>query len=684
MPPMSSTRKSSSSSSIHSTEDEAALSMLGLRRAVTVDRAHSSRHNHHQQPHADAHDNQLDRVMHMTAKETDSICSHSKQSYPTLITAETTTTAKTGEGESSLQSLQQQKSCEEATATQTGTATASETIGSSLLSDSASSSNDNPEPSGGSQGHRIMFPEKLHQILANPHFSRYIHWAPHGKAWRILDRRALEIEVLPLFFKHAKSKSFMKQVNLWNFDRIKKAGPDYGFYTHELFRRDQPELCRGMIRRLAKSTAIPAVIGGAGSGSTAPTAAAIVPNVTSAKSSTPPQVVQQQQQNATTVFSSPTAASANGNYLRRVSMVSSTATHTSSNASAASIASSVGSVSSPAVYHNGVVGDSHIHAHAHASCPAPTTLTPNTVPASSVGGVVNVNHVNAIPARGAGTTGVPMVTHNATSPSSSGVPSLHHHPRASAWRHFIADQSNNCNNPPLQQQPPAVLLSSCSSSASSTAALSGCDNNNNGATNVVPPCSYNGHTGIRQLQHRATVVRCSAPHHPPPPPHRISSSTTTGSHATTYTIATLEDLKRIQELRRQEEVEIYSQLTASNHHHATACTAVTSNHHHHLNQHACTTTSNNAPIVRHTQRQSLHHHYEVLPGADVVYVNHAPHHHHHCGSISSRGRFGGVLQEYSRPSPAPVQGCPVNTSSSTCQYDYDYPLQQQRAYASEY
>ena len=86
------------------------------------------------------------------------------------------------------------------------------------------------------------FPMKLHAILSNPEFQDIISWLPHGRAWRILQHRAFEERVIPLYFRHGRYSSFARQVNGWGFRRITH-GPDYNSYYHEMFLRGLPHLC---------------------------------------------------------------------------------------------------------------------------------------------------------------------------------------------------------------------------------------------------------------------------------------------------------------------------------------------------------------------------------------------------------------------------------------------------------
>lgn len=57
------------------------------------------------------------------------------------------------------------------------------------------------------------FPSRLHEILAMPEYSEYIAWLPHGRAWKVLNRRMFEKKVIPQHFRHARYASFMRQVS---------------------------------------------------------------------------------------------------------------------------------------------------------------------------------------------------------------------------------------------------------------------------------------------------------------------------------------------------------------------------------------------------------------------------------------------------------------------------------------
>jgi HSF-type DNA-binding len=84
-------------------------------------------------------------------------------------------------------------------------------------------------------------------MLEDPTCQEYISWLPHGRAWKILKQHEFEEKVVPLFFRHAKHSSFMRQVNGWGFRRILN-GPNQNAYYHAMFIRGRPSLCIQMRR----------------------------------------------------------------------------------------------------------------------------------------------------------------------------------------------------------------------------------------------------------------------------------------------------------------------------------------------------------------------------------------------------------------------------------------------------
>uniref|UniRef100_A0A7S1FXI8 HSF-type DNA-binding domain-containing protein n=1 Tax=Corethron hystrix TaxID=216773 RepID=A0A7S1FXI8_9STRA len=93
-----------------------------------------------------------------------------------------------------------------------------------------------------------LFPMKLQKLLSEPKYEHIVSWMPHGRCWKIHQKREFELLVLPILFGHCKNNSFLRQVNGWAFKRITR-GPDKGSYYNEFFLRGLPHICRHMVRQ---------------------------------------------------------------------------------------------------------------------------------------------------------------------------------------------------------------------------------------------------------------------------------------------------------------------------------------------------------------------------------------------------------------------------------------------------
>ena len=82
-------------------------------------------------------------------------------------------------------------------------------------------------------------------------FSRIVSWQPHGRAFAVHDKDRFIGEIMPRYFKQSRFSSFLRQLNLYNFVRIKRDNGDKGGYYHELCLRGRSELC-ALIERTGK------------------------------------------------------------------------------------------------------------------------------------------------------------------------------------------------------------------------------------------------------------------------------------------------------------------------------------------------------------------------------------------------------------------------------------------------
>lgn len=134
---------------------------------------------------------------------------------------------------------------------------------SSLQQDDTNNFDDLPLPSPHSLFHRDgtrrmrggviePFPEKLHRLLLEVEAagrSDVISFVSSGRAFQIHKADKFFKDIVPLYFRQSRLSSFKRQLNLYGFELI-NTGPSRGGYFHELFIKDQPDLCRRM-RRVA-------------------------------------------------------------------------------------------------------------------------------------------------------------------------------------------------------------------------------------------------------------------------------------------------------------------------------------------------------------------------------------------------------------------------------------------------
>ncbi len=103
------------------------------------------------------------------------------------------------------------------------------------------------------------FPVKLYNMLEHiqknePELASIVSWQPHGRCFLVHKPKEFTEYILPRFFHQKKYASFQRQLNLYDFSRITRQGPDRGSYYHELFLRGRKFLCRGINRLKVKGT----------------------------------------------------------------------------------------------------------------------------------------------------------------------------------------------------------------------------------------------------------------------------------------------------------------------------------------------------------------------------------------------------------------------------------------------
>ena len=100
-----------------------------------------------------------------------------------------------------------------------------------------------------------LFPSKLHAMIndaAKKGFDEVVCWLPGGQVFKVLDPARFTEEVMPKYFNQRKYKSFLRQLNLYGFQRIHH-GPHKGGYAHEYFLQGAPALCEKIVKNAPRS-----------------------------------------------------------------------------------------------------------------------------------------------------------------------------------------------------------------------------------------------------------------------------------------------------------------------------------------------------------------------------------------------------------------------------------------------
>lgn len=68
----------------------------------------------------------------------------------------------------------------------------------------------------------VLDPRGRVAITQKNEFHDIICWSPNNREILIKDQKALEKDVLPLFFRHSKVDSFIRQLNMYGFRKVSK------------------------------------------------------------------------------------------------------------------------------------------------------------------------------------------------------------------------------------------------------------------------------------------------------------------------------------------------------------------------------------------------------------------------------------------------------------------------------
>ena len=81
---------------------------------------------------------------------------------------------------------------------------------------------------------------KLYEILNNNDYSKIIHWSQNGSYIVITNIHALSQKILPIYFNHQNYSSFVRQLNMYNFHKIRTdPSNNEQYFIHESFNKSK-------------------------------------------------------------------------------------------------------------------------------------------------------------------------------------------------------------------------------------------------------------------------------------------------------------------------------------------------------------------------------------------------------------------------------------------------------------
>ncbi|OMH84460.1 Transcription factor prr1 [Zancudomyces culisetae] len=99
------------------------------------------------------------------------------------------------------------------------------------------------------------FVKKLFRILEDDTYHSIVHWNEHGDSFIVKDQSEFSKHVLPQHFKHNNFASFVRQLNKYDFHKVKnteenkKYGSNIWEFQHHSFKHNRPDLLEKIKRK---------------------------------------------------------------------------------------------------------------------------------------------------------------------------------------------------------------------------------------------------------------------------------------------------------------------------------------------------------------------------------------------------------------------------------------------------
>ncbi|CAG9315361.1 unnamed protein product [Blepharisma stoltei] len=92
------------------------------------------------------------------------------------------------------------------------------------------------------------FLQKTFDMLNNEENADIVCWTQDGAAFVIKDKKEFCLSVLPKYFKHSNLASFVRQLNMYDFHKVRRSGSE-DIFKHPLFVQQNPDFLKEIKRK---------------------------------------------------------------------------------------------------------------------------------------------------------------------------------------------------------------------------------------------------------------------------------------------------------------------------------------------------------------------------------------------------------------------------------------------------
>jgi heat shock transcription factor 1 len=97
------------------------------------------------------------------------------------------------------------------------------------------------------------FLQKTFDMLSDESLKTIVSWNPEGTEFIIYSINEFSEKILPVYFKHSNFSSFIRQLNMYDFHKLRSNTQEH-IYKHPLFLRGKPELLKEIHRKTSESS----------------------------------------------------------------------------------------------------------------------------------------------------------------------------------------------------------------------------------------------------------------------------------------------------------------------------------------------------------------------------------------------------------------------------------------------